>query len=263
MKIIFFGASRLGYSCCEAIIRAGHDVVAIFTIPQEFNISYSPDKPVRNVLYVDFHQLGDQYGIPVYEVNQNIKSYSSVIRELQPEFILAIGWYYMIPNSLLSVAAKGSAGIHASLLPKGRGNAPLVWSLINGDTKTGITFFYFSDGVDNGDIIAQKEISIAEDETIKTLLEKVEISSIALLLEALPKIENDTIVPTQQNHKEATYYPKRSPEDGLINWDDSPEQIMRFIRAQTKPYPGAFTIIDNKKIIIWDATINNIEDESM
>ena len=263
MKIIFFGASKLGYSCCEALIKAGYSVVAIFTIPEEFKISYSPDKPVRNFLHANFYQLGEKYNIPVFEVNQNIKSYTDLIKNIQPDFILAIGWYYMIPNTIISYANKGAAGIQASLLPKGRGNSPLVWSLINGDKNTGITFFYFSDGIDNGDIIAQKEIPIDESETIRTLLDKVELASVDILLENISKIENDLVEKIPQNHDEATYYPKRSPEDGLIIWNQSPEQIMRFIRAQTKPYPGAYTIIENKKVTIWDANINYIENENL
>jgi methionyl-tRNA formyltransferase len=258
MKIIFFGASSLGYSCCYELLKAGHEIVALFTIPKEFNISYSPDKPVSNVLYRDFNQLGIQFNIPVYEVNQNIKDYITIVEEIQPDFILAIGWYYMLPNKIIKSANKGAAGIHASLLPKGRGNAPLVWSLINGDTKTGVSFFYFSDGVDNGDIIEQIEIEINEDETIKSLLDKVEIASIEILLKSIPLIEKNLVTPIPQDHSLATIYPKRSPEDGLIDWNKSAKEITRFIRAQTKPYPGAFTYINDKKVVLWDATIEDL-----
>lgn len=263
MKIAFFGASSLGYSCCQALLDAGHDIVAIFTIPKEFNISYSPGKPVNNVLYKDFSILGKQFGIPVFEVNQNIKDYAEKIESLKPDFILAIGWYYMIPKKILNIANKGAAGLHASLLPKGRGNAPLVWALINGEQETGITFFYFADGVDNGDIIGQRVILINENETIKTLLEKVESESKLLLLEFVPLIAENKVRVRVQDDSAATYYPKRSPEDGLIDWSKSSVEIDRFIRAQTKPYPGAFTIIENKKVIIWDATIIELKNEDL
>lgn len=258
MKIAFFGASSLGYTCCKELLDAGHEIVVIFTIPKEFNISYSPGKPVNNVLYRDFNILGDQYKIPVFEVNQNIKDYIENLEILKPDFILAVGWYYMIPKKILNIACKGAAGIHASLLPKGRGNAPLVWALINGESVTGITFFYFSDGVDDGDIIGQREILINEDETIKTLLDKVETESKSLLLECIPLIAENKVKAWVQDDSAASYYPKRTPDDGLIDWNMSSEEISRFIRAQTKPYPGAFTIIENKKVIIWDATINEI-----
>jgi len=263
MKIAFFGASSLGYSCCQALLDGGHEIVAIFTIPKEFNISYSPGRPVNNVLHRDFRVLGDQYDIPVFEVNQNIKDYTEKLEILKPDFILAIGWYYMIPKKILNIATKGAAGIHASLLPKGRGNAPLVWAIINGEPITGVTFFYFADGVDNGDIIGQREILIDENENIKALLEKVEVESKSLLLEFIPLIAEDKVKARVQDESAATYYPKRSPEDGLIDWKMSSVEISRFIRAQTKPYPGAFTIIGDKKVIIWDATIIDLKDENL
>jgi methionyl-tRNA formyltransferase len=263
MRTVFFGASALGYECCESLLKNGHDIVALFTIPKAFNISYSPNKAVNNVLYKDFHVLGNQYNIPVYEVNQNMKDFKEIIETLKPDFYLAIGWYYMIPNSILKLASKGAAGLHASLLPKGRGNAPLVWSIINGDKETGISLFYFSDGVDDGDIIAQRKIAIDENETIKTLLEKTEKEAKSLIVEMLPLIEQDKAPRVPQQNEFATYFPKRSPEDGLIDWSLSPLEIDRFIRAQTKPYPGAFIIINGKKVIIWDAEINEIKDENL
>lgn len=258
MRTVFFGASALGYKCCESLLLQGSEIVAIFTIPEQFNISYSPEKPVHNVLYKNFHTLGSEFNIPVFEVNQNIKDFIDVIGDLKPDFFLAIGWYYMIPNSILRFAKKGGAGLHASLLPKGRGNAPLVWSIINGEKETGVSLFYFSSGVDDGDIIAQKSVLIDENETIQTLLQKIEIISIEVVLKAIPEIAAGNAPRLKQLHENATYTAKRSPEDGLINWQDKSENIERFIRAQTKPYPGAFTIIEGKKVIIWDATIIDI-----
>lgn len=263
MKIAFFGASSLGYSCCEAILEAGYEVSIIFTIPKEFKISYSPNKPVSNVLYKDFSVLGTKYNIPVYEINQNIREYIDTFKSYQPDFILAIGWYYMIPQKFIDIVPKGAAGIHASMLPKGRGNAPLVWALINGESETGITFFFFSEGVDNGEIIGQKKILINDNETIATLLEKVEKKSISLLLESMPRISDGSVKTIKQDENYATYYRKRAPEDGIIDWSKNSEQIDRFIRAQTRPYPGAYTIIQNKKIIIWDATIIDLDQEEI
>jgi len=255
MKIVFFGASQLGYTCCEEIIKAGFEVVGIFTIPQEFNISYSPDKPVKNYLHKDFYELGNTYNIPVFSVNQNIKSFEKDFTDLKPDFLLAIGWYYMVPQFMLNKLPKGSAGIHASLLPKYRGNAPLVWAMINGEKETGISLFYFEKGVDEGDIIAQEKFSIEETDTIKEILEKTQKASIQILLKNLPLITNNTNAKIQQDHSQATIFPKRSPEDGLIDWNWDVHRIRNFIKAQTRPYPGAFTFINGKKIIIWDADI--------
>jgi methionyl-tRNA formyltransferase len=255
MRIVFFGASELGYDCCEEIIKAGFEVVGIFTIPQEFNISYSPGKPVKNYLHKDFFELGKKFNIPVFSVNQNIKMFEDDFKRFNADFILAIGWYYMLPANMIKLASKGAAGIHASLLPKYRGNAPLVWAMINGETETGISFFYFEKGVDEGDIIAQEKFSIDDSDTIKTILNKTQKASIDVLLKNLPLIANGTNAKVAQDHSKATMFPKRSPEDGLINWSWENLKIKDFIRAQTKPYPGAFTFINGKKVIIWDADI--------
>ena len=255
MNIVFFGASELGYECCEALLQNGEKITGIFTISEEFKISYSPNKPVKNVLYKDFNLLGQKYNIPVVTINGDLKLHQQNLESMQPDFLLVIGWYYMIPKSMIRVAKKGAAGLHASLLPKYRGNAPLVWAMINGEKETGVTFFYFSEGIDNGDIIAQKKFVIDESDTIRELLEKTKIASKNLLLHNIRKIELDEIKPVSQDHTKATIFPKRSPEDGLIDWSWDAQRIKNFIRAQTKPYPGAFTVINGKKVIIWDADV--------
>jgi len=255
MRIVFFGASELGYTCCEYLIKNGHNVVGIFTIEQEFKISYSPNGPVKNYLFKDFRAIGNTYNIPTYIINGNLKDYYDQLISLKPDFFLVIGWYYMIPEKFLLLAQKGTVGIHASLLPKYRGNAPLVWAMIKGEKETGISLFYLAEGVDLGDIIAQEAFLIDEQDTIKDLLEKTTIASLKILKNYIPKIAEGIAPRFKQDHSNSSTYPKRSPEDGLIDWKWDCERIQNFIRAQTKPYPGAFTIINGKKVIIWDASI--------
>ena len=255
MNIVFFGATELGYKCCRLIIEKKlANVSGIFTIPREFNISYS-EKPVKNVNFADFHELGKEFGIPVTDVAGNMGSYFEEIKKLAPELILVIGWYYMIPNEIRLIASKGCAGMHASLLPKYRGGAPLVWAMINGEGKTGLTFFYLSAGVDDGDIIAQHEIPINETDTIKDILDKVTDSALAITKEYVPLLAQGKAPRIKQDESKATVVPQRKPEDGEIDWSWDAKRIKDFIRAQTKPYPGAFTTINGKKIIIWDADI--------
>jgi methionyl-tRNA formyltransferase len=252
------GASDLGYDCCEAILAAGFNVCGIVTLPQSFDIKYKEEKDkvkVNNVLYRDLHILSEKYSLPIIEIQENISSYKDRIAEMAPDFILVIGWYYMIPGSIMSLATKGVAGIHGSLLPKYRGNAPFVWAMINGEKETGVTFFYFEKGTDEGDIIAQSAFAIGENDMIADVLAKAKQASIDILLQHLPLIANNTAARIPQPSEGATYFPKRTPADGLIDWSWDKQRIKNFIRAQSKPYPGAFTIIDNKKIIIWDADI--------
>lgn len=254
MRIVFFGATEFGHRCCETLLDAGENVVGIFSIPQEFKISYSKT-PVKNVNYRSFEDLAKKHDVPLTYVTGKMGDYVETIRQLKPDFGLAIGWYYMIPRGIRELCAKGVAGIHASLLPRYKGNAPLVWAIINGETKTGVSFFYFEDGVDAGDLIAQQEIAIERDDTIKTVYDKVTVASLDILRRYIPLLRQGTAPRTPQPASNEPAYPARKPEDGLIDWAKSPEEIRNFIRAQTKPYPGAFTYIAGKKVTIWDADI--------
>ena len=261
MSVIFFGASELGFNCCSLLIENGIEVNAIFSIPKEFSIKYkqsSERQLVNNVLYRDFSFFKEKYNIPVIFVEGNVKEHKDFIQELKPELIIVIGWYYMIPNDILLIPVKGSVAIHASLLPKYRGNAPLVWAIIHGENRSGISLFYISDGIDNGDIVAQKSFQIEKEDKIADILVKAEDASLAVISSEIPKILNATASRIPQNHEEMTYYPKRTPLDGEINWQWDNVKIKNFIRAQSQPYPGAFTIIDNKKVIIWNADIENV-----
>ena len=255
MKIVFMGATELGAKCCRLILEKQlAEVSGILTIPQSFNISYSK-KPVKNVLHADFHAIGEQYNIPVVEVEGKMGSFAEQIKAMEPDLILVIGWYYMIPASVRDLAPLGCTGIHASLLPRYRGGAPLVWAMINGEKETGLTLFHMTDGVDDGDVVGQKKFAIEESDTIRELLQKTETASLELLEEVIPQFANGTAPRIPQDQSKATHFPQRKPEDGLIDWAKSPQEIKNFIRAQTKPYPGAFTFINGKKVMLWDADV--------
>ena len=255
MRIVFFGATRIGYKCLQILAeKTIGEVVGVFTLPKEFQTSYSL-KPVNNVLYEDFRPLCKKLNLPVFEVQDNINSYLKYLKDLQPDLIFVVGWYYMIPQSFRELASLGCVGIHNSLLPKYRGGAPLVWAIINGEKETGVTLFYMNDEVDAGDLIAQQRIYIENNDSIREILAKCERVSIRLVEEFIPKIRNGTAPRITQNHQESTVMPQRKPEDGQIDWSWSPEKIKNFIRAQTKPYFGAFTFINKKKVILWDADV--------
>ena len=251
------GASDLGYTCCKAVIDAGNEVVGIFTIPQNFSIKYKDQKDrvtVNNYLFRDFKDF-ETDNRKVIIVEDKMSTYLEQLKNLKPDLILVIGWYFMIPDQMIQLAVKGTIGIHGSLLPKYRGNAPFVWAMINGESETGISLFYFEKGVDEGDIIAQEKFPIVETDTILNILEKAKKASVKLLIDYLPRIADGTAPKIPQDHSQATIFPKRTPEDGLIDWNWDAKKIRNFIKAQTRPYPGAFTIINKKKIILWDADI--------
>lgn len=261
MRIVFFGATQLGYRCCEALLEMGQQVVGLFTIPREFPISYSPTAPVSNVQFRDFHALGAQHDIPVISVSGKMGSYHDQLAALHPDLLVVVGWYYMIPASLRALAPLGCVGIHGSLLPKYRGGAPLVWALIEGEQEAGMSLFHFTDGVDDGDIVGQERFPIAPRDTIADLLIKGEAAAEQLIRECIPQMATGTAPRVPQDHAAATTWPQRRPDDGRIDWQWDAARIDRFIRAQTHPYPGAFTDIDGKRVRIWSADIEQLPND--
>jgi methionyl-tRNA formyltransferase len=260
MKIFFMGTTKFSYQCFQTVIRSGNKIVGCAYVDKIFKISYAPTG-VKNINYANFLEIARDLNIPCipYQRN-NIKAFIQQVTELAPDLILVAGWYYLVPRELRDIAPKGAIGLHGSLLPKYRGGAPLVWSIINGEKEGGISMFYLDDGVDTGDIIGQKTFSIKDDETIADVLIKLNKAAEQLLEEFLPLLAQDKAPRITQNHAEATVYPQRRPEDGKIDWSQSAKQIRDFIRAQTRPYPGAFTKIAGKKVIIWDASIFDEEE---
>lgn len=260
MRIVFFGSSDIGYRCCEAILAAGEQVVGMFSVPREFRVSYS-STPVKNVQHRSFEPLSKAYGVPLVRVDTSLTDarYLRLLDEWHADFGLAIGWYHMVPHMVRDRFTKGVAGIHASLLPRYRGGAPLVWAIINGEAQAGVTLFYFDDGVDSGDIIAQSAFEILRDDTIATVCEKATTAAVELARTHVAKIRMGVAQRIPQDHACASQFPQRRPEDGLIDWNKSAEETRNFIRAQTRPYPGAFTIVNGKKITIWDADVAETE----
>lgn len=258
MRILFIGSTKFGLKCLEEIERLKNiNIAGVITGKKEFKISYSKNE-IKNALFADFGPFCKQKKIPLYTLRENMRESALVefIDNCKAELGLVAGWYHLIPKELL--VKFNFAGLHASLLPKYRGGAPLVWALINGEKATGITFFMFADKVDSGPIVGQKKVKIGKTDDISSLYEKIEEAGVSLLKECLAKLAKGNFIPKPQDESKRTIFPQRKPDDGLIDWNWDGEKIRNFIRAQTKPYPGAYTIINNKKIIIWDAEITPI-----
>ena len=179
----------------------------------------------------------------------------NVIDKHSPTLCLVVGWYWIIEKQLLNKVPGGFLGIHASLLPKYRGGAPLVWAMMNNERVTGVTLFYFNEGMDSGDIIGQRSFSILKEDAIIDVVEKSEDAAVELLNEFIPQIMNGTAPRKIQFHQEATYCSQRSEEDGHIDWTQSNDKIYNFIRAQSDPYPGAFSYLNNEKITMLKSSI--------
>lgn len=258
LDIVVFSSTQFGHRCLtEGISKVANvKVKGILTTPSTIQVGYSA-KPLDVKTHADFSILAKQLGCEVAVMNEKMSNdaYLKHLNVWKPHLILVLGWYYIIPRIVREIAPLKCMGIHASLLPKFRGGSPIPWAIIEGEKETGVSFFYLEDGIDKGDIVAQKSFLILEDDTCVTVYEKAIQASAKILQEQLPLIAAGKASRTPQNHEAATQFPPRKPEDGLIDWSWSAKKIRNFIRAQTKPYPGAFTFIEGKKVIIWDASI--------
>ena len=166
------------------------------------------------------------------------------------DLILSINYLFIINKNIINYPKKGAINFHGSLLPKYRGRTPHVWAIINNETETGITAHLIDEGCDTGDVITQVRVPIESHHTGNDILNIYNSIYPDLVNEVILSVENGTIKFAKQDHSRATYYGKRVPEDGLINWDWQKERINNWVRAQAKPYPGAFSLIGNEKIII-------------
>jgi len=264
MRIVMFMASQYGLECYRAIKDMEDvEVVGILMPPEHYILRYEgvKTKNMDNAIYREViaeHEIND---VPIYVTDKmNDKTSVCTVQKWNPDLIVVSGWYHIIKKEILEIPPKGVIGLHSSLLPRYRGGAPLVWQLINGETKAGITLFYMDVGTDTGDIIGQKEVLIEENDDIGTLYKKVGEKGIILLREYIPQIANNCAPRKKQMEIEKyRVYPQRKKEDGRIDWSKSPVNIYNFVRAQTKPYPGAFSFYRGHQVFLWKCKVVSIE----
>jgi methionyl-tRNA formyltransferase len=254
-KIFFMGVTEFGLVCFDKLIQMGLNLVGCAYTEDRIIMKKQPNG-MKNVTYVDFNALAKQNQIEAVFFDRSAAAhFEQRVKEISPDLIIVAGWHYIIKSETLNIPRLGTVGLHSSLLPKYRGGSPLVWQLINGEKESGVSLFYIEDGIDTGDIIGQERFFVNETDTIKDALLKSQQAGLYLLDKYVPQLLKGTAPRVKQNEKEVFYVKQRTPLDGEINWDDTPQNIKNFIKAQTKPYPGAFTIINNKKVYIWDADI--------
>lgn len=247
-RIVFVGCVAEGKACLQEILDAGGNVVAILT--------FTDDLFEKTSGAVRFDDIAEAHGIPLYKVkNTNTPEAVELIRSLRPDAMFVIGWTRLVSAEVLNIPRYGCFGMHASLLPKYRGRAPVNWALIKNEQETGNTMMLLDEGVDTGDIVAQKRLAIKLSDTCETLYEKVAAAGKDMLREFIPKLQSGAFTRTPQTDRDALTLPKRRPEDGLIDWGKSSLALFNWVRALTHPYPGAFTYLRGKKLLIWEARI--------
>jgi len=236
----------------KALIDSKYNVVGVVC---------QPDRPKgrgKKMSSPPVKALAEQHSIPVLQPEKiRTDEFFEEIKSFKPDLICVTAYGKIIPKNILDLPKYGCLNVHASLLPKYRGAAPINWAIINGEKTTGITTMLMDEGMDTGDILLKKEIEIGEDNTSIELGEKLSTIGAGLLIETIEKAENDEIRPIKQNDSEATSAPIIKKDVGKIDWNKSAEEIRNLIRG-TQPWPGAFTSYNGKNIKIFKASVNSI-----
>ncbi|GCL71283.1 methionyl-tRNA formyltransferase [Paenibacillus naphthalenovorans] len=246
MRVIFMGTPEFAVPSLQTLLEYdGVEVVAVVT---------QPDRPVgrkRVLTPTPVKAEAEKHGIPVLQP-ERLRSPESVdaLSALQPELIVTAAYGQILPKSVLDLPRLGCINIHASLLPKYRGGAPIHYAVMNGDPVTGVTIMYMAEGLDTGDMISRIEVPIGDQDTTGTMFEKLSIAGAKLLKETLPDLLSGRVRAVPQNDEEAVYSPNISREQERIDWTKPALQIWNLVRA-LHPRPGAFTLWNGDVLKIW------------
>ena len=244
MKAVVFAYHNMGIAGLDALFNHGFDIEAVFT---------HEDDPDENCWFGSVKNWAHQKNITVYTTEEvNSPKWIAKIAAFNPDIIFSFYYRKMICREILDLPGIGAFNLHGSFLPDYRGRCPVNWVIINGEKRTGVTLHYMIDKPDAGDIVGQKTVVIDLSDTAKTLYDKLCLAAKELLNELLPLIKGGQIPRQKQDLKTGSYYGGRRPEDGRIDWKKSAGEIYNLIRGVTRPYPGAFALIENnEKVIIW------------
>jgi methionyl-tRNA formyltransferase len=253
MRIVFIGVVTSGWFSLKTLLEKKANIVGIFTADNQKMAEYSGMHPSY---FGNFDELAKKYAVPLYKIDTVQSPIDlDMLRALEPDLIYCIGWPQLIRKDLLKFPKYGCLGIHPTLLPERRGGAPLNWGIIDGLQKSGVTLFYFNEGVDSGDILAQKSFEITLDDNCQTVLEKVNRISAELVSNTYPLLEKGKAIRTPQDNSKATYTRRRRLEQGVIDWRMTSLSIHNWVRGLSLPFPGAFTYWQRKKVIVWEAEL--------
>lgn len=255
MRVVFMGTPDFAVGTLEAIIEAGHEVALVVT---------QPDKPKGrgNVMQCSpVKECALAHNLPVFQPKKIRESENvEYVRGFNPNIIIVVAFGQILSKDILDMPKYGCVNVHASLLPKYRGSAPIQWAVINGDEVTGVTTMKLDEGVDTGDMIAKRQVRLAEDETGGSLFDKLAVVGAELCVETMKMIEDGTAEYTPQNSEESTHVGKISKELGSIDWTRSAVEIERLIRG-LNPWPSAYTNLNGKSFKIWKAAVIPGENE--
>ncbi len=247
MKIVFMGTPDFAVPALEALVKGGHQVIAAVT---------QPDKPKgrgKGMAMPPVKEKAMEFAIPVYQpAKVREEGFFRQMRELSPEVIVVAAFGQILPKAILDLPQYGCINIHASLLPKYRGAAPIQWAIINGEKETGVTTMMMDAGLDTGDMLEKTLVPIEEEETAQSLSDKLSAAGGSLILSTLKKVEEGTLTRTPQRDEESCYAKILQKTLGRIDWNREAKLIERLIRG-LNPWPSAYTTLNGKSLKLWKA----------
>jgi methionyl-tRNA formyltransferase len=251
MRIVFIGTGAIGVPTLRALLSSEHEVVAVVT---------QPDKPVGREQRIEPRPIKKEIvktGIPIFQPTR-IKAAIENIRDLTPDVIVVIAYGQILPRDVLELPRLACLNLHASLLPRWRGAAPIQAAIAAGDRETGITAMHMDEGLDTGDVLLQRNLEILPNDTGGSLHDRLAQVAPEALLESLRLVATGSAPRIAQDNALATHAPKLKREHGLIDWSESAEAIERKIRAYN-PWPGAFMKLDSQNLKVFSASVVDLD----
>ncbi len=247
MRTVWVSFDTMGRDCLEAAAAAGADIVGVATLPGPIDANRSGQ--------CSFDEVASRLGAKLVEsTDVNAEETLEAIGSLDPELIFVVGWSQLVREPFIELAREGVFGMHPTLLPRHRGRAPIPWAILSGLARTGVTLFEILDATaDSGAIVGQTVIDISPEETATMLFERIAEAHVALILEVVPLLLAGSAPRVSQDSRRASVWPKRTPADGIIDWETRAPYLYDWVRAQTRPYPGAFTFLGDEKVVVWRA----------
>jgi UDP-4-amino-4-deoxy-L-arabinose formyltransferase/UDP-glucuronic acid dehydrogenase (UDP-4-keto-hexauronic acid decarboxylating) len=247
MKTIVLAYHNIGCAGIRALVAHGYEIAAVFT---------HQDDPEENPWFESVAELAAKYNIEVHAPEDiNHPLWVERIRSMAPDILFSFYYRNMVKAEILSIPSHGCLNLHGSLLPRYRGRCPVNWALIHGETETGVTLHHMTVKPDNGDIVAQERLIISDDDTALTLHHKMTAAATTLLERTLPLIREDQAPREPQDQALASYFGGRRPADGEIDWSCPARTVRNLVRAVTRPYPGAYSFIGNRKLMVWSVAM--------
>lgn len=245
LRIIFMGTPQFAVPSLEALFSSSHSVLAVVT---------QPDRPRgrgQRLTISPVKAVAQQYGVPILQpVTVQDTTVINQLASLHPDLLVVVAYGKILPEAMLTLTPRGGINVHASLLPRFRGAAPINWAIIEGEEETGITIMQITRGMDEGDILLQRAIPILPRDTAQTLHDRLAPLGATCLMEALTQMEEGSLTPRAQDHSLATYAPRLKKEDGKIQWNRNARDLYNLIRGVI-PWPGAYTFRRKTLLKIW------------